>query len=389
MRCSIASNDLALAKGLGELLTQLGHDCPATRIVSLDQIIPALDAIMRSSPAAAAMKGAHSGVATADGLPEIVLVVLPPNPEISLLVVRALRQRIGARVLVVGPAIDTKLVLRAIREGASEYLDQADLASELAGAIARRDTCERVGPVIAVLTPGGGSGGSTIACNMAIALAQKYNSCALFDMNLETGDLAPLLNLKPAYTLTDLCQNVDRLDLSLLKGCLVQHSSGVQLLAAPARISDATRITPAAIELVLSLAVRHFPFVVVDLDHSYRLEQQAAMRQANVLILVMRLDFISLRNTRRTLDFFQECGFLRERVRLVANRCGQSGEISAAQAEESLGIKISHYIPEDQKAVTRASNNGEPVVLQAPTSKIARAMVELATSLAGSALSGG
>ncbi|HUE74897.1 MAG TPA: P-loop NTPase [Pirellulaceae bacterium] len=382
MRCSVASDDIALAHEIRDLLIQLGHDCPASRILRVEQIVPAIDAILRSSPAG-------GGPAAADSVPEIVLVVLPPNPELALLVVHALRRRIGAGILAVGSTGDTKLVLRALREGASEYLDQSDLRSELSGAIARRGTSENVGPVIAVLTPGGGSGGSTIASNVAVALAQKYSGCALFDMNLETGDMAPLLDLKPAYTLTDLCQNADRLDLSLLQGCLVRHSSGLQLLAAPARISDAARITPAAIELVLSLAVRHFPFVVVDLDHSYRPEQQAAMRQANILVLVMRLDFISLRNTRRTLDFFQEIGILRERVRIVANRCGQSGEITAAQVEESLGLKIAHFIPEDQRAVTRASNNGVPVVLESPSAKVSRALVELATNLAASKPAGG
>lgn len=386
MRCSVASDDIALANEIRDLLIQLGHDCPASRILRVEQIVPAIDAILRSAPAAS---GPAGGAAAADGLPEIVLVVLPPNPELALLVVRALRRRFGAGILAVGSATDAKLVLRALREGASEYLDQSDLRSELSGAIARRDTSENVGPVMAVMAASGGSGGSTLAASIAVVLAQKHNGCALVDMNLEKGDLAPLLDLKPAYTLTDLCQNADRMDLSLLQGCVARHSSGVQLLAAPARIADAPRITPAAIESVLSLAVRHFPFVVVDLDHTFRPEQQAAMRQADILVLVMRLDFISLRNMRRTLDFFQELGIVRERVRIVANRCGQPGEITAAQAEGSLGLKIAHFIPEDQRAVTRASNNGVPVVLESPSAKVSRALVELAANLAAPKPAGG
>jgi len=375
MRCSVASDDVALANEIRELLIQLGHDCPASRMLRLDQIVPAIDAILRTSPAG-------GGPAAADDVPEIVLVVLPPNPESALLAVSALRRRIGAGVLAVGSTSDTKLVLRALREGATEYLDQSDLRSELSGAMARRGTGERVGTVIAVMAASGGSGGSTLAASIAVVLAQKYNDCALVDLNLEKGDLAPLLDLKPAFTLTDLCQHADRLDLSLLQGCAARHSSGVRLLAAPARIADAPQITPSALESVLSLAVRHFPFVVVDLDHSFRPEQQAAMRRADILLLVMRLDFISLRNTRRTLDFFQEMGILRERVRIVANRCGQPGEITGAQAEGSLGLKIAHFIPEDQRAVMRASNNGVPVVLESPSAKVSRALVELATNLA-------
>jgi pilus assembly protein CpaE len=156
----------------------------------------------------------------------------------------------------------------------------------------------------------------------------------------------------------------------------------LQLLAAPARIADIALVTPAAVKLVLSLAVTHFPFVVVDVDHSYRAEQQAALLQADVIVLVLRLDFISLRNTRHTLDSFQEFGISRGRVQIVANRCGQPGEIAAAQAEESLGMKILHSVPDDPKTVNRAINNGVPVILQSPSARISRALVELATSLA-------
>ncbi len=106
------------------------------------------------------------------------------------------------------------------------------------------------------------------------------------------------------------------------------------------------------------------------------------MQQADVVMLVLRLDFISLRNTKRTLDFFQESGISRERVQLVVNRCGQPGEIWGAQAEQSLGIKIQHSVPDDAKTVNRAINNGIPVVLQSPSAKISKALVELANSLA-------
>jgi pilus assembly protein CpaE len=374
MRCFVASDDIMTANQVGELLIQLGHDCPVSRLLRLDQIVPAIDASARAA-------AVPSQAAAGNGAPEIIVVVLSPDPERGLKVVKELRGRIGIGILAVGPATDAKLVLRALREGASEYLDQADLRTELSGVLARLDTAEKAGRMIAVLAPSGASGGSTIAANIAILLAQNHTGCLLLDMNLETGDLAPMLDLKPAYTLTDVCQNAARLDFNLLQGCLTPHTSGLQLLAAPAHITDAVRVTPAAINLVLPLAIRHFPFVVVDLDRPYRAEQQAVMLQADVILLVMRPDFISLRNTRRTLDFLQEFGFSRDRVQIVVNRSGQPGEIAVAQAEESLGMKILHCLPDDPKTVNRAINNGIPVVLQSPTAKISRALVELATSL--------
>lgn len=376
MRCFVASDDAAMASQARELLVQFGHDCPVSNIFRLDQVRAALDAEVRAAPSP------PTRATAANALPDVVLVVLPPQPETAMAVLQDLRRRAVPCILAVGPATDTKLVLRALREGAAEYLDQADLQSELSGALARQDTAEQMGRVIAVLAASGGSGGSTIAANVAVTLAQKYSGCALVDLNLETGDQVALLDLKPAYSLAELCRKIDRLDLSLLNGCLVRHESGVHLLAAPLRLADAALVVPAAVSAVLSLMAKNFPFVVVDLDSAVRPEQVAALRLADVILLVLRLDFASLRNTKRTLDFLQETGIPRQRVRIVANRCGQPGEITAAQAEESLGVKISQSLPEDQKLVNKAINNGVPVVLQAASARISRAIVELATSLA-------
>jgi pilus assembly protein CpaE len=380
MRCFVAGDDIATAKQISELLVQLGHDCPASRVVRLDQIVPAIGVDSRAAPTA--LKAAGSVAAASEGSPEIVVVVVFPDAERALAVVQDLRRRIEAPILAVGPATDTKLVLRALREGASEYIDQADLRPELAGALARLDSSEKAGRVIAVLAPSGGSGASLLAANVAVALMQKSNGCALIDLNLESGDLVPLLDLKPTLTLADLCRYAERLDFSLLQGCLTRHDSGVQLLTAPASIAEIDRVTPDAIKLVLSMAARHFPFVIVDVPHSYRPEQQSLLQQADLIVLVLRLDFISLRNTKRTLDFIQHAGISRDRVQIVVNRLGQAGEISTTQAEESLKIKILQSLPDDPKTVNRAINNGIPVILQAPSAKISRALVDLATRLA-------
>ncbi|MBC7819263.1 MAG: hypothetical protein IAG10_20445 [Planctomycetaceae bacterium] len=374
MKYFVMSDDAVIADQISAILVQLRQECPASQVLRLDVAVSALESSTASEP-----KGSARG---ANESKDIVLVVLAPDAERALDVVRDIRRRTTARILAVGPATNTKLVLRAMREGASEYLDQGELKSELSEALQRLEASGTAGRIIGLLAPGGGSGASTLAVNVATALAQKYHSCALIDLKLEAGDLAPLLNLKPNHTLSDLCQNIERLDYSLLQGCLVRCDSGVQLLAAPARIADVVLVTPEAVDLVLSLVCRHFPFVVVDLDHTFHAEQRSAMLQADVIVLVLRLDFISLRNMRITLDFFQEIGVSRDKVRIVANQVGEPSQLSAAQAEESLGIKISQSIPDDQKTVNRANNDGIPVVLQSPSAKVSRSLVELAMSLA-------
>jgi len=349
---------------------------------------------MRMDVAASALEAAKS-VASKRSSPgaadsgDILLIVLAPDFERALGVLRDIHRRTTARILAVGPATDTKLVLRALREGALEYLDQGELLTELSDALKRLNASGTLGQIIGVLAPCGGSGASTLAVNVATVLTRKYQSCALIDLNLEAGDLAPLLNLKPNHTLSDLCQNIERLDYSLLQGCLSRSEGGVQLLPAPANIADAATVTADAIDSILSLACRHFPFVVLDMDHTFRPEQRRAMLHSDVLVLVLRLDFISLRNTRITLDFLKSIEVSRDRIRIVANQVGEPGQLSASQAEESLGLKIWHVIPDDQKAVNRANNDGIPVVVQSPSAKVSLSLTKLAENLAGSAKSGG
>src|SRR5262249_29760671 len=158
------------------------------------------------------------------------------DPERSLGVLDWLsklpRQR-GERVLAIGPAADPKIVLRALRGAVDDYLDQAELDAELTASLGRwRSTLaipEDAGPVIAVLAPSGSSGSSTLAANIATVLATQHKSAALVDLKLRTGDLSALLDLKPTYTLADLCQNFARMDRTLFERSLARHDSGVSL----------------------------------------------------------------------------------------------------------------------------------------------------------------
>jgi pilus assembly protein CpaE len=321
---------------------------------------------------------------------DLAVVVLPEDPERSLDVldrVRKLPRGNGERILAVGPAADPKVVLRALRGAVDDYLDENDLDAELTAALTRwrssKEMQAEAGRLIAVLAPSGGSGSSTLAANIATVLATQHGSAALVDLKLDTGDLAALLDLKPTYTLADLCQNVSRMDRALFERSLVRHSSGVSLLAPPRHFDDIPRITSDGVHQALTLARSLFPYVLVDLDNSFRPEQVETLRQADIILLVLRLDFVSLRNTRRTLEHLERLGIGRERIRLVVNRYGQPKEVPVAKAEEVLGMKVFHYVPDDPRAVNRANNNGVPVVLESPRSSVSRSVAKLAYGVNG------
>jgi pilus assembly protein CpaE len=365
MRAFIVSDHEATTVKVRQALLAEGVDCPAAQVIS-----PSL---------------AANHLASAQ--PDLVVVVLLPDPERALAVLPVLRHQAHARLVVVGPASDTKLVIRSLREGAGDYIDEAELATELRAALERMRAeshiQENLGRTIAILAPSGGSGSSTLAANVATVLAREYQRVALLDLKLTNGDLAALLDLKPTHTLADLCQNAARLDRVMFERSLVQHTSGVHLLAAPRTFLNIGQVTPDGVRQALGLARSLFPYVVVDLDHSFREEQAQVLRQADIVLIVMRLDFTCLRNSQQALDYLAALGVPSDRVRLVVNRYGQPKEVPAAKAEEALGVKVFHYIPDDPKTVNRANNSGVPLVLESPSAKVSRSVTQLAESING------
>jgi pilus assembly protein CpaE len=364
MRVFIVSDFEPITVKAREVLLREGWDCPAAHVLSFDLAVQHL-AIVR---------------------PEMILTVLRPDTEQGLQVLRQLRSVASARLLAVGPA-ESKLILRALREGADLYLDEAELETELLAAFARFpvEASSQVEPgrLITLLAPSGGSGSSTLAVNVAAVLAKDHKSCALLDLKLQTGDLAVLLDLKPTHTLADLCQNAARMDRVMLERSLVRHKSGIHLLAPPQSFADLVHIKPEGVRQAVTLMRGAFPYVVVDLDHSFREEQTQVLRQADVILLVLRLDIPALLNARRSLDHLERLGVGKEQVRLVANRYGQPKELPAAKAEKALGAKILHYVPDDPKTINQATNSGVPAVLDAPSARISRSIAQLATSING------
>jgi len=366
MRAAIVSDHGVTAAIAREALLRAGHDCPAESVCRLADAVNRLGQVR----------------------PELVLACLSPDPEQALAVIAQLRHVVAATVLAVGPAKDPRLILRTLRSGANDFVEEGELATELEAAL-RRLTSEEgskgeLARTIVLLAPSGGSGSSTLAANIATVLAQEHKKTLLLDLKLYTGDLAALLDLKPTHTLADLCRQAALMDRVMFERSLVQHACGVHLLAPPRSFADVSYVTADAMSRVLALGRGLFPYVVVDLDHSFREEQTQVLRQASVVLLVLRLDFASLRNAQRTLDYLTAgLALPRDRVQLVANRYGQAREVPAAKAEEALGTKILHYVPEDPKTVNWANNNGVPMVLEQPSAKVSRSVAKLAQSVNG------
>src|SRR5207302_598831 len=165
-------------------------------------------------------------------------------------------------LLAAGQASAATFGLRARPCGADQYLDETELGTGLDSVLARlqikQEATAPPGRLLAILAASGGSGASTLAVNIAVTLAQEHQKCGLIDLKPGTGDLAALLDLKPQFTLADLCLNVSRLDRAMFEKMLVRHSSGVHLLASPQVFGNARVVTSQGVSHALTMALMLF-----------------------------------------------------------------------------------------------------------------------------------
>jgi len=337
--------------------------------------------LVGKEPATLSYAGFDRGV---DEQVDLALLVLPTDVDNGLDMLRRVRSAVNGHVLVVGHAGDPKVILRALQNGADHFLNQDELETEFEAGMTRlrikREGQAPAGRLIAILSASGGTGASTLAANIATVLARDEGKAALIDLKPGRGDLASLLDLKPQFTMADLCSNAQRLDRTMFEKMLVKHASGVHLLGSPQMFQDIRRVTPVGVAEGLRLAKAHFPFVIADVEDCFHEEQTVALRQATSVLLVTRLDFTSLRSCRRILEYLNELDIPPGKVRIVVSRFGQPNELPVDEAENALGQKLAQFIPEDAKTVNGANNVGMPVVLHAPKTRVAQSIVGLARS---------
>lgn len=325
--------------------------------------------------------------------PQLVVIDVDADPVQSVNLIRSIvKSNPGVSVLPASRVRDSSIILRVIRAGAREFLTLPSKGDELAETVDRLfnrktetggfSTC-RSPQVIAVTGAAGGVGCTTLAVNLATTLARTpQQETVLVDFDLMLGSIDACLDIIPDQTIQGLVQNIDRLDITLLKRSTTRHSSGLFVLPHPAAMEDAAKMDPDALRRVIVLLKSAFPTVVIDTSKGLQASDFVAFELADVILLVLQLDLTCLRNTSRLLQLFQEFEGLSDRVKLIANRVGSNEtEISLKKAEETLKMPISWQIPISKKSVHLARAKGVPIDSVAPGGRVHQSILEIAKGL--------
>jgi pilus assembly protein CpaE len=235
---------------------------------------------------------------------------------------------------------------------------------------------------VAVFSPKGGQGKTTIAVNLAVVLrALTEKRIALVDADLRFGDANVLLDLPFERSLVDLLPRIDDLDSDLLDQVLSKHASGVQVLVRPERPELAETISPGHIEQVLTVLPRLFPFVVIDCDVSYDEKLLAVLDRADSILLIVTPDLGAMRNARHFLHLAQKLGYPQSKLNFVVNRANSKVGLTAGDVERTLGPGNYFHLGSYGRTLTTSRNMGQPAVLSQPRSEFARAIRRIAEHL--------
>jgi pilus assembly protein CpaE len=239
---------------------------------------------------------------------------------------------------------------------------------------------------VAVISAHPGAGVTTLATNLAFALADKYpGRVALAELGAGVPELALDLDLRPGHTAEELVSDWERMDSRMLRQTLAEHPGGVQILACAPEALAPVMLPQQAMRRTIVLLRSLFDHTILDLGYSLSASALEAMSLAEAVVVVVRLDIPSLRLGRRFLRQLAERGVPERKLQLAGNRYGQRGQLGWKNIEKALGASVLVWLPDDSAAVNEALNNGKPLVHTARRAKITRRIAQLAEHLNGSA----
>ncbi len=275
----------------------------------------------------------------------------------------------------------------ALQVRAKDFLTRETWQAELMAALDRtavplypRD--KKLGQVISVFSSKGGVGKTTIAVNLAVALAERrHEPVAVVDLDLSFGDVAPMLALQPRFDIHDVI--LSGIDPGVLKAAMMNYASNISVLAAPHTPEEAEDIAPPQLVKILELLREEYAFVVLDLAPGYQETNIMGLDLSDVILTVCTPDVVTLRTVGQALTLFREdFRYPAEKVRLVINRTGSRTGIERSDIAAILKTPQIFELPSAGSMPVRHANQGLPFITQEPNAPLSRALTTMADALA-------
>ncbi|HBV98142.1 MAG: histidine kinase [Peptococcaceae bacterium BICA1-7] len=308
------------------------------------------------------------------------------NPESSIIIISIqgeqeyLRKAMaaGARDYLVKPFSSSELA-ETIRK-VSDYSRKRRLRLVEGGGPTPAAPSREPGKIITLFSSKGGVGKTTTACNLAISIVQRARKkVALVDMDLQGGDVSVFLNISAKGGVSDVVQESDYSDPSLLETYLCPHMSGIRVLPAPGSPEQAELVAASHAEGILKALKDSYDYIIVDTAAAINEITLVCLEMSDQILVLLNQELPSLRHARVNMEILEKLG-LTFKSRLILNRYRNDG-LKLKDLEKNINSSINATLPDDGETVSMSINKGQPFVMTRPSAEITSQLGNLASSL--------
>jgi len=311
-------------------------------------------------------------------------------------------------VILIAEDVTPASLHQLLRKGADEFVPYPLPENELQAAIERikglksapapaapqqarplKTGQSKEGAVIVVHGVAGGIGSTTFAVNLAWELAningKDSPGVCLLDLDLQYGAVATYLDLPRRDIVFDLLSDTQALDDDMFSQALLHFEDKLHVLTAPADMVPMELISPEDVQRIISMARKHFDYVVIDMPRTLIQWSETALQAAHVYFALIELDMRSAQNTLRLKRAYESEDLPFNKLRFVLNRAPKftdlTGKSRVKRLAESLGISIDLQLPDGGKPVTQACDHGLPLSSACGKNPLRKEISKLARSL--------
>ena len=307
--------------------------------------------------------------------PDLAIIAILPKED-AVLVQQVMLA--GARAFLVQPFTQVNLVttLKRVKELESRR-QQLQVVATTKGS-------DTVAPLrsIAVFSPRGGTGVSTISANLAIAIQlQTGKQVLLLEGKQFFGHLDVLLNIRSRNTIADLLPHANSIDEALVHDVVIPHISGIHVLLGPGDLQIAQGIRPDDLYNVFIGLQKIYPFIVIDAGSHLNENTVTLLDASNKILLVTNPDLAALHDASRFIQISKSLAYPSDKTLIILNRENLAGGIRTNDVEGALHNQLYAQIPDDSANALRSLNRGIPVIMKYGRSPMSKALVALGKSL--------
>lgn len=309
--------------------------------------------------------------------PEAALFIdLAGDPETSLKALEKVKQAApDLYVIAANYAVDVETVVHAVRAGANDFLSLPLRRTEFRDAITRMEKTPRrastggssLAKIYTFLGAKGGVGTTTMAVNFAAVLAQRKQRTVLLDLDWNANDVAMHLGAAPQYTLSEVAENLSRMDQALFEGFVARDPLGFFFVGPPDNFDNRGYFTEPMFREFSTFLVEKYDSVVIDAGRDISSEVTlTALHSSSTVFVVTTQDYPAIRNAQRYLSFLFRLGFTQDQVRVLINFYQKKAGPNLASVEQiqtTLNQPVFYGIP-SAPAVLAAINKGRPFVAE-------------------------